>query len=176
MSRSWYILNVYTGYEGKVERTIKSLLEKQEIDSNVMLDVKVPMEEVVEIKDGKKKSRLNKFLPGYIMLEMDLPELGWKDTCAKLYRIQGVTGFVGPGSKPIPLTEAEMRPLGIKQEDIVVDFEVGDVINVIGGPWKDTVGKITEMNPAKQTVTINVELFDRETPVEISFGDVEKLK
>jgi transcriptional antiterminator NusG len=69
-----------------------------------------------------------------------------------------------------------MRPLGIKQEDIVVDFEVGDVINVIGGPWKDTVGKITEMNPAKQTVTINVELFDRETPVEISFGDVEKLK
>ena len=94
MSRSWYILHTYTGYEGKIERSIRSLLEKQEISSDVVLDVRVPVEEVVEIKDGKKRTRNNKFLPGYIMLEMDLPEIGWKDTCAKLYKIQGVTGLL----------------------------------------------------------------------------------
>ena len=90
MSRCWYILHTYTGYEGKIERSIRSLLEKQEISSDVILDVRVPVEEVVEIKDGKKRTRNNKFLPGYIMLEMDLPEIGWKDTCAKLYKIQGL--------------------------------------------------------------------------------------
>ena len=106
MSRSWYILNAYTGYEGKIERTIKSLLEKSEIDPNVVLDVRVPLEEVVEIKDGKKRTRMNKFLPGYILLEMDLPELNWKETCTKLYKIQGVTGFVGNVSRndrPVPI-------------------------------------------------------------------------
>ena len=87
---------------------------------------------------------------------------------------RGVTGFVGPGSKPVPLTEAEMRPLGIKTENVVVDFAEGDMIVVIGGVWKDTVGVITAMNYHKQTVTINVELFGRETPVEVSFADVKK--
>lgn len=87
MSRAWYILQTYTGYESKIERTIKSLLDKGDLDSNVILDVKVPVEEVVEIKDGKKKTRMNKFLPGYIMLEMDLPEIGWKNTCSTLRKI-----------------------------------------------------------------------------------------
>ena len=85
-----------------------------------------------------------------------------------------MTGFVGPGSKPVPLTEAEMRPLGIKAENIVVDFEEGDMIKIIGGVWKDTEGVITSMNENKQTVTINIELFGRETPVEVSFADVKK--
>ena len=88
---------------------------------------------------------------------------------------RGVTGFVGPGSKPVPLTEAEMRPLGIKSDHLVVDFEEGDAIVVIGGVWKDTCGVITAMNNNKQTVTINVELFGRETPVEVSFADVKKM-
>src|SRR5574344_156467 len=110
MSRCWYILHTYTGYENKIERTIRTMLDAKEIDPAVVLDIKVPVEEIVEIKDGKKKSRLNKFLPGYIMLEMDLPELGWKDTCAKLYRIQGVTGFVGNinrTKRPMPITKDE---------------------------------------------------------------------
>ena len=87
----------------------------------------------------------------------------------------GVTGFVGPGSKPVPLTDAEMRPLGIKAENVVVDFAEGDMIVVIGGVWKDTCGVITAMNHNKQTVTINVDLFGRETPVEVSFADVKKM-
>ena len=86
-----------------------------------------------------------------------------------------MTGFVGPGSKPVPLTDAEMRPLGIKTDNVVVDFDEGDTVAVIGGVWKDTVGVIQTMNHNKQSVTINVELFGRETPVEISFADVKKM-
>ena len=88
---------------------------------------------------------------------------------------RGVTGFVGPGSKPVPLTAAEMAPLGIKQENIVVDFEEGDTVQVIAGAWADTVGVVQAMNVQKQSLTINVELFGRETPVEISFAEVKKV-
>ena len=97
------------------------------------------------------------------------------DTWYVVRNTRGVTGFVGPGSKPVPLTEAEMRNLGIRTENIVVDFEEGDTIVVVGGAWKDTVGNIVAMNPHKQTITINVELFGRETPVEVSFADVKKM-
>ena len=96
---------------------------------------------------------------------------------AKWYVVRntrGVTGFVGPGSKPVPLTEEEMLPLGIKAEDIQVDFAEGDMVVVTGAAWKDTAGVITAINTQKQTVTINVELFGRETPVEISFAEIKK--
>jgi transcriptional antiterminator NusG len=109
--------------------------------------------------------------PGYVLINMVVND----DTWYVVRNTRGVTGFVGPGSKPVPLTEAEMRPLGIhKEETIEVDFTVGDLVSVIGGVWKDTTGVIQEMNPGKQTVTINVELFGRETPVEISYADVRK--
>ena len=129
MSKNWYILHTYTGYEGKIERTIRSLLEKNEIDPEVVLDVKVPVEELVEIKDGKKRTRSNKFLPGYIMLEMDLPEIGWKDTCAKLYKIQGVTGFVGNVSRnnrPLPITADEAKNLFLKmcEDNIITPWRI----------------------------------------------------
>ncbi len=88
---------------------------------------------------------------------------------------RGVTGFVGPGSKPVPLTDAEMAPLGIKRDNIVVDFEEGDTVQVIAGAWAETVGVIQSMNTQKQSLTINVELFGRETPVEISFAEVKKV-
>ena len=97
------------------------------------------------------------------------------DTWYVVRNTRGVTGFVGPGSKPVPLTEAEMRPLGIKEEKVVVDFKEGDTVTIIGGVWKDTVGVIQSMNESKQIVTINVELFGRETPVEISFAEVKKM-
>ena len=108
--------------------------------------------------------------PGYVLIHMIMND----DTWYVVRNTRGVTGFVGPGSKPVPLTDAEMRPLGIKSENVVVDFAEGDMIVVIGGVWKDTCGVITAMNHHKQTVTINVELFGRETPVEVSFADVKK--
>ena len=109
--------------------------------------------------------------PGYVLIHMIMND----DTWYVVRNTRGVTGFVGPGSKPVPLTDAEMRPLGIKTENVVVDFAEGDMIVVIGGVWKDTCGVITGMNHSKQTVTINVELFGRETPVEVSFADVKKM-
>ena len=112
-----------------------------------------------------------KMFPGYVLINMVMNDDIWY----VVRNTRGVTGFVGPGSKPVPLTEAEMRPLGIQVDNVVVDFEEGDSIRVVGGVWKDTVGVIQSMNHGKQMVTINVDLFGRETPVEISFTDIRKL-
>lgn len=185
MSRNWYILHTYTGYEGKIERTIKSLLEKNEIDQNVVLDVRVPVEELVEIKDGKKKIRSNKFLPGYIMLEMDLPELGWKNTCSQLYRIQGVTGFVGcinRNQRPIPITNDEAKNLlqksgvikGEKQVHVRQSFNVGDVIKITEGAFASFTGTIKEINQEREKLSVEVQIFGRPTPVEVNFLQAEK--
>ena len=109
--------------------------------------------------------------PGYVLLNMVMND----DTWYVVRNTRGVTGFVGPGSKPVPLTEEEMKPLGIKSDNVEIDFGVGDMVNVIGGIWKDTVGVIQSINEAKQSVTINVELFGRETPVEISFTEIQNM-
>ena len=123
------------------------------------------------MKDGVRKTSSKKMFPGYVLINMVMND----DTWYVVRNTRGVTGFVGPGSKPVPLTDAEMRPLGIKTDNVVVDFDEGDTVAVIGGVWKDTVGVIQTMNHNKQSVTINVELFGRETPVEISFADVKKM-
>ena len=186
MSRCWYILHTYTGYEGKIERSIRTLIEKNEIDSNVVLDVRVPVEEIVEIKDGKKKVRNNKFLPGYIMLEMDLPEIGWKETCLKLYRIQGVTGFVGNVSRnnrPIPITTNEKKNLlmksgaikGEKQVHVRQSFNVGDQVKITDGPFASFSGTIKEINVEKEKLSVEVQIFGRPTPVELSYLQAEKV-
>jgi transcriptional antiterminator NusG len=185
MSRNWYILHTYTGYEGKIERTIRSLLEKKEIDSNVILDVKVPVEEITETtKDGKKKTRKNNFLPGYVMIEMDLPEVGWKTTCSQLRRIQGVTGFVGtnPNVRPVPISTNEAKNLlqrsgVIKGEKPVYArpvFSVGDVVKITDGPFASFSGNIKEVNLEKEKLSVDVQIFGRPTPVEVSFSQVEK--
>ena len=129
------------------------------------------MQSVVELKNGVKKTVEKKMFPGYVLINMVMNDDIWY----VVRNTRGVTGFVGPGSKPVPLTEAEMRPLGIQVDNVVVDFEEGDTISVTGGVWKDTVGIIQSINHSKQMVTINVDLFGRETPVEISFTDIRKL-
>ena len=183
MSRSWYILQTYTGYEGKIERTIKSLIEKKEIDENVVFDVRVPEEEVVEIKDGKKKVRKNKFLPGYVMLEMDLPELGWKDICSKIKKIQGVGGFVGTDTsvRPRPITSDEARNLlqksgVIKGEKPVVrhSFNIGDSVKINDGAFASFTGQVKEINAEKERLVLEVQIFGRPTPVEVNYLQVEK--
>ena len=129
------------------------------------------MQSVVEMKNGVKKTVEKKMFPGYVLINMVMNDDIWY----VVRNTRGVTGFVGPGSKPVPLTEAEMRPLGIQVDNVIVDFAEGDSIRVIGGVWKDTVGIIQAINHGKQMVTINVDLFGRETPVEISFTDIRKL-
>jgi len=165
----WYVVHTYSGYENKVKANIDKTIENRHLEDQI-LEVRVPMQDVVELKNGAKKQVQKKMFPGYVLINMVMND----DTWYVVRNTRGVTGFVGPGSKPVPLTEAEMRPLGIKSDNIVVDFAEGDTVVVTGGVWKDTIGVIQTMNHNKQIVTINVELFGRETPVEISFVDVTK--
>ena len=167
----WYVVHTYSGYENKVKANIEKTIENNKHLAEQILEVRVPLEEVVEVKNGVKKTVQRKLFPGYVLLNMDMND----DTWYIIRNTRGVTGFVGPGSKPVPLTEAEMKPLGIKSENISVDFAEGDSIAVVAGVWKDTVGVVQKMDHNKQTATINVELFGRETPVEISFAEVRKL-
>ena len=167
---NWYVVHTYSGYENKVKANIDKTIENRHLEDQI-LEVRVPMQEVVELKNGAKKQGQKKMFPGYVLINMVMND----DTWYVVRNTSGVTGFVGPGSKPVPLTEAEMRPLGIKSDEILVDFEEGDTVTVIGGVWKDTIGVIQTMNHNKQIVTINVDLFGRETPVEISFAEVKKL-
>ena len=160
----WYVVHTYSGYENKVKANIEKTIENRHLEDQI-LEVRVPMEDVVEMRNGTQKSVQKKLFPGYVLLNMVMND----DTWYVVRNTRGVTGFVGPGSKPVPLTEEEMRPLGIQEPSIVVDFEEGDEVVVTGGAWKDTVGIIQ-----KQVATINVELFGRETPVEISFLEIKK--
>lgn len=185
MAKSWYILHTYTGYEGKIERTIRALLDKNELDPAVVTDIKVPVEEVVEIKDGKKRSRHDKFLPGYIMIELDLPEIGWKATCSTIRRIQGVTGFVGtdPNVRPRPISADEAKNLllkagaikGEKSVKIKQSFNIGDMVKITDGPFASFSGNIEDVSPEKDKLRVNVQIFGRATPVEVSLLQVEKI-
>ena len=167
----WYVVHTYSGYENKVKANIEKTIENRHLEEEI-LEVRVPMQDVVELKNGARKTVQKKMFPGYVLINMVMND----DTWYVVRNTRGVTGFVGPGSKPVPLSEAEMKPLGIKTENVSVDFAEGDTIAVVAGVWKDTIGVVQRMDFGKQTATINVELFGRETPVEISFAEVRNLK
>ncbi len=167
---NWYVVHTYSGYENKVKANIDKTIENRHLEEEI-LEVRVPMQDVVELKNGANKTVQKKLFPGYVLINMVMND----DTWYVVRNTRGVTGFVGPGSKPVPLTEAEMKPLGIRTENVSVDFKEGDTIAVVAGVWKDTVGVVQRIDCGKQTATINVELFGRETPVEISFAEVRKM-
>ena len=166
----WYVVHTYSGYENKVKANIDKTIENRHLEDQI-LEVRVPLEEVTELRNGVEKAVQRKMFPGYVLIHMIMND----DTWYVVRNTRGVTGFVGPGSKPVPLTEAEMKPLGIKTENVSIDFGEGDSIAVVAGVWKDTVGVVQKLDYGKQTATINVEMFGRETPVEISFAEVRKL-
>jgi transcription termination/antitermination protein NusG len=184
MAKSWYVLHTYTGYENKIERTIRILMGDGELD-DVVSDVKVPAEQVVEVKDGKKKITSKKFLPGYILLEMDLPDIGWKTPCSKIRRINGVTGFVGssPGTKPQPISQEEARSIlqktgDVKGEKVVKpkqSFTVGESVRIVEGPFDSFTGQVEDVNVEKGKLRVMVGIFGRATPVEVDFLQVEKI-
>ena len=168
---NWYVVHTYSGYENKVKANIDKTIENRHLEDQI-LEVRVPMEDVVELKNGEKKQVQKKMFPGYVLIHMVMND----DTWYVVRNTRGVTGFVGPGSKPVPLTEKEIDALGMSMvREVEVDFEEGDSVVVTGGVWKDTVGVVQSINEAKQIVTISVELFGRETPVEISFAEVKSL-
>jgi transcription termination/antitermination protein NusG len=187
MATGWYVLHTYSGYENKIEKTIRMMMENGELDKNVVCDIKVPSEEVVEVKDGKKRTQTRKFLPGYILIEMNLPdaEMGWKAPCSKIKKIQGVTGFVGTPAdrKPQPLTGDEARAILQKSGEIKGErtvrtrqtFAPGEQVKIIDGPFESFVGTIEEVNQEKNKLKVMVGIFGRNAPVEVDLLQVEKV-
>ena len=167
----WYVVHTYSGYENKVKVDIEKTIENRNLQDQI-LEVSVPMLPVVELKNGVEKKADKKMFPGYVLLHMDMNEETWY----VVRNTRGVTGFVGPESKPVPLTEDEMARMGIQPPEVEIDLEIGDEVQVIAGAWKDTVGQIRAINMNKATVTIGVDMFGRETAVEdISFLDIRKM-
>jgi transcriptional antiterminator NusG len=166
----WYVVHTYSGYENKVKVDIEKTIENRNLQDQI-LEVSVPLEAVIEIKNGIEKKADKKMFPGYVLIHMVMND----DTWYVVRNTRGVTGFVGPGSKPVPLTEEEMEKLGFKNEEVIVGFEEGDTVVVTSGAWKDTVGAIKSINEGKKTITINVEMFGRETPVELNFSEIKKM-
>ena len=134
-------------------------------------EVMVPVQDVTEMKNGTKRVVSRKIFPGYVLVHMIKNDVTWY----VVRNTRGVTGFVGPGSEPVPLSDEEMKKLGVKSDDIEIDVEIGDSIKVIAGAWADTIGVIKSINATKQTVTIDIDIFGRSTDVEIGLGDIEKL-
>lgn len=176
---NWYVVHTYSGYENKVKANIEKTIENRKLQDQI-LEVRVPLQDVTELKNGVKKQVSKKMFPGYVLIHMVMND----DTWYVVRNTRGVTGFVGPGSKPVPLTPAEMKPLGIsvggtneetpKKEKIHIDVEVGDIIVVTSGAWEGMTSAVTTVNEHKQTVTIEVEMFGRATSVEIDFLDIKK--
>ncbi len=170
LGMGWYVVHTYSGYENKVKANIEKAIENRHLE-NEILEVRVPLQDVTEMKDGVEKSSRKKLFPGYVLLHMDADN---NDAWYVVRNTRGVTGFVGPGSKPVPLTEAELAALDFGGE-VNLEFAEGDVISVTAGVWKDTVGTVQKIDEARRTLTITVEMFGRETPVEINFSDVKKM-
>ncbi|MBQ1328636.1 MAG: transcription termination/antitermination factor NusG [Eubacterium sp.] len=166
----WYVVHTYSGYENKVKTDIEKTIENRKLQDQ-MFEVMVPVQDVTEMKNGTKRVVSRKIFPGYVLVHMIKNDVTWY----VVRNTRGVTGFVGPGSEPVPLSDEEMKKLGVKSDDIEIDVEIGDSIKVIAGAWADTIGVIKSINATKQTVTIDIDIFGRSTDVEIGLGDIEKL-
>ncbi|HHU89213.1 MAG: transcription termination/antitermination protein NusG [Sphaerochaetaceae bacterium] len=185
MAKGWYVVHTYSGYENKIEKIIRKMMESDNEFNDVVLDVKVPTEEVVEVKDGVKKTVKRKIFPSYILVQMDLPEFQWEFFCSQVKRIQGVTGFVGSldGRKPTPLSNEELKRIlqktgEIKSEKVIrpkQTFSEGEHVKIIEGPFESFTGTIEEVNLEKGRLRVLVGIFGRSTPVEVDFLQVEKI-
>ncbi|MDF2821593.1 MAG: NusG antitermination factor [Clostridiales bacterium] len=166
----WFVVHTYSGYENKVKANIEKTIENRKLQDQIT-EVVVPLQDVAEIKNGVKKQVSKKMFPGYVLLKMDMNDETWY----VVRNTRGVTGFVGPGSKPVPLSEAEIRSMGIRIEEVALDIQVGDVVKVVTGAFTGSVGAIKSINQHKHAVTVSLSVFGRETPVELAFTEVEKM-
>lgn len=163
----WYVVHTYSGYENKVARNIEKVVENHQLHE-LIHEVRVPTETVVEVKDNKKREVERKIFPGYVLVKMILTDDSWY----VVRNIRGVTGFVGPSSKPIPLTEQEVAALGVETHQVTVDYAVGDSVKVVTGPLEGFIGVVDELSPDQNKVKLTVSMFGRETPVELELEQV----
>ena len=173
MAKNWYVIHTYSGYENKVKTNLEKRVESMNMGDKIFR-VLVPMEDEIEIKNGKKKISKRKVFPGYVLVEMDITDDSWY----VVRNTPGVTGFVGSGNKPIPLLEHEvssiLRQMGLEKVRTKIDVSIGQSVRVISGPFKDFIGVVQEILEEKQKVRVSVSMFGRETPVELEFSQIEK--
>ncbi len=166
----WYVIHTYSGYENKVAQNIEKVVENHNLQ-DFIYEVNVPTEKVVEVKDNKTREVERKIFPGYVLVKMILTDDSWY----VVRNIRGVTGFVGSSTKPVPLTEAEVKSLGVETVQIQVDYEVGDNVTVVAGPLEGFGGIVNEINTENNCVKVTVSMFGRETPVELELNQVKKV-
>ena len=166
----WYVVHTYSGYENKVKTDLEKTIKNRKLE-DYFFDIIVPMEEQIEIKEGKRKTNLRKVFPSYVLVKMIVTEKTWYI----VRNTRGVTGFVGSGTDPIPLTEEEIRKMGFEIKEVNVDYSVNDSVKILDGALRDFVGTVTEINKEKHKVKVLVSMFGRETPVELEFSQVEKI-
>ena len=166
----WYVVHTYSGYENKVKTDLEKTVKNRELEE-FFFDIIVPMEEQIEIKDGQKKTNLKKVFPGYVLIKMIVTEESWYI----VRNTRGVTGFVGSGTDPIPLSDEEIRKMGFDNVPINVDYGIDDNVKILGGPLDGYTGIVKEIKKDKNKVIVLVSMFGRETPVELEFSQVQKL-
>lgn len=166
----WYVVHTYSGYENKVKANLEKIVENRSMQDYIV-DIVVPMEEQIEIKDGKKKATLKKVFPGYVLVKMIMSDESWYI----VRNTRGVTGFVGPGSKPVPLSDDEVKAMGVEESSLEIDYDVNDNVRVISGPLENFIGIVEEINLEKKKVRVSVSMFGRETPVELELDQIQKI-
>ena len=188
----WFVVHTYSGYENKVKEDLEKSVENQDLQ-DVVLEVKYPTEETIEVlPNGKRKTTLRKVYPGYVMVKMLVDVVEKERPIEKgggvttdivlnprawyvVRNTRGVTGFVGPGSKPIPLTDEEVTAMGVERIPIVLNIEVGENVRVVSGPLENFIGRVEALDAERQKVKLTVSMFGRDTPVELDFVQVQKL-
>ncbi len=172
--KNWYVIHTYAGYENKVKTNLDKRVESMEMQDKIFR-VLVPMEKEYEIKNGQRKIVMRKVFPGYVLVEMIMEDDSW----FVVRNTPGVTGFVGPGSKPVPLSESEikqiLRQMGMDEARPKVLFNIKEQVRVVSGPFSNFIGTIEEVQPERSKLKVSVSMFGRETPVELNFEQVEKL-
>ena len=171
MNTRWYVVHTYSGYENKVKKDLEKTIKNRGLE-DYFFDIIVPMEEQIEIKDGKRKTNLKKVFPGYVLIKMIVTEETWYI----VRNTRGATGFVGSGTDPIPLTDEEIKNMGFEDALVNVDYEINDQVEVTNGPFKDFIGSVQEINKEKHKVKVLLSMFGRETPVELDFSQVKKVQ
>jgi transcriptional antiterminator NusG len=166
----WYVVHTYSGHENKVKVNIEKIVENRGMQ-DLVLKIIVPTEDRMEIKNGQRKVKTRKMFPGYVLVKMIVTNESWY----LVRNTQGVTGFVGHGTEPIPLTRDEVRRMGIEKVYIDLDIDVGDTVKVINGPFESFMGAVEEVNMERQTLKARISMFGRDTPVELEFGQVDKI-
>lgn len=167
----WYVVHTYSGYENKVASNLEKTVENRQLH-DLIQEIRVPTETVTEVKDGKQREVERKIFPGYVLVKMVMTDESWYI----VRNIRGCTGFVGPSSKPIPLTDAEVARLGVEQKEVEVSYAVGDSVQIIDGPLEGFVGTVEELDAEKNSVRVMVSMFGRETPVELELNQVETVE